>query len=210
MATVDQSVQWVIDNAVNISIDGRGVVASTISRSGVVRAVSRGGRTWKFVVTPAPSTVDDARPYLARLDQVDRIQVANIDFNRPLFDDFFGYTGDASGTFTGDTSVGNNNQLEITASSYSSGKVVKGGDYIQIGPTGNLYQVVDDPADGNGVTVTVNRPIDEASGSYTLNVGLDCTVDVICVERPTWTITPAGANHLIQWSGDFVFYEDRT
>lgn len=210
MATVDESIQWIIDNAQSLTIDGRGVVASTVSRSGVVRAVSRGGRTWKITVTPAPTLIDQSRAYLSRLDQVDRIQVATIDFNHAGFEDFFQYQGDASGTFTGNTAVGEANQLSITASSYTSGYVVRAGDYIQIGSTGHLYQVVDDPATGNGATVTVNRPIDEADGSYTLNVGQNCTLDVICVSRPTWSITATGARHLIEWSGDFVFYEDRT
>jgi hypothetical protein len=100
-------------------------------------------------------------------------------------------------------------QVTITASTLASGLVCRAGDWLQIG-TGSVYQVVQDPAAGNGATVTLNRPVDEAAGSYTGVFGADVSWTVICTSRPTWSLVPAGVNMLVTWSGDFVFYEDRT
>jgi hypothetical protein len=76
MATANEAFQWIVNNATALSIDGRGVVAATSTRENVIRTVSRGGRVWKFTVSPSPgATYVEARPYLARLDQMDRISI---------------------------------------------------------------------------------------------------------------------------------------
>ena len=212
MATANEAFQWVIDNATALSIDGRGVVAATTTRENVIRTVSRGGRVWKFTVTPAPGiTYTAARPYLAKLDQMDRITIADINFNHAGFENIIGYLGNGTGGFTVVVPVGTSvTTCTITAGTLSSGYVARAGDWLQIGSTGSVYQVVADPAAGNGATVTLNRPIDEAAGSYTGYFGANVTWSVICVSRPMWSLVPAGANMLVNWSGDFVFYEDRT
>ncbi len=212
MATTDQAFQWIIDSASGLSIDGRGVVAATATRENVIRTVSRGGRVWRFTVTPSPgSTYVAARPYLARLDQMDRITIASINFNHAGFEPIIGYLGSGSSGFTvvvpSGTSV---TTCTVTAGALSGSYVARAGDWLQIGSTGSVYQVVEDPATGNGVTVTLNRPIDEAAGSYTGYFGANVNWNVVCVERPTWSLVPAGNNMLVSWSGDFVFYEDRT
>lgn len=209
MATTNEAFQWIINSATALSIDGRGVVASTATRENVIRTVSRGGRVWKFTVSPSPGkTYVESRPYLARLDQMDRITIADIDFDHPGFENIIGYLGNGTGGFTitgisGTTCV-------VTAGGLTSGYVARAGDWLQIGATGSVYQVVTDPAAGNGATVTLNRPIDEAAGTYTGFFGTDVKWSVLCVERPSWSLVPAGANMLVNWSGDFVFYEDRT
>lgn len=212
MATANEAFQWIVNNATAMSIDGRGVVAATTTRENVIRTVSRGGRVWKFTVTPSPGkTYVESRPYLARLDQMDRITIADINFNHVGFENIIGYLGSGTGGFTvvvpSGTSV---TTCTITAGTLPSGYVARAGDWLQIGATGSVYQVVADPAAGNGATVTLNRPIDEAAGSYTGYFGANVTWSVLCVERPMWSLVPAGANMLVSWSGDFVFYEDRT
>ena len=212
MATANEAFQWIIDSATGLSIDGRGVVAATSTRENVIRTVSRGGRVWKFTVSPSPGkTYVESRPYLARLDQMDRITIADIDFDHAGFENIIGYLGSGTGGFTvvvpGGTSV---TTCTITAGTLASGYVARAGDWLQIGASGSAYQIIDDPTSGNGATVTLNRPIDEASGSYTGYFGADVVWSVLCVTRPTWTLVPAGANMLVNWSGDFVFYEDRT
>lgn len=212
MATANEAFQWIIDSATALSIDGRGVVAATTTRENVIRTVSRGGRVWKFTVTPSPGkTYVESRPYLARLDQMDRITIADINFNHAGFENIIGYLGSGSSGFTvvvpSGTSV---TTCTITAGTLPSGYVARAGDWLQIGATGSVYQVVADPATGNGATVTLNRPIDEAAGSYTGYFGANVTWSVLCVTRPTWNLVPAGKNMLVNWSGDFVFYEDRT
>jgi len=212
MATADQAFQWIINNATGMSIDGRGVVAQTTTRENVIRSVSRGGRVWKFTVSPSPgATLTEARPYLAKLDQMDRITMANINFNHGGFENIIGYQGSGSGGFSvvvpSGTSV---TTCTVTAGSLSGSYVARAGDWLQIGATGSVYQVTEDPATGNGATVTLNRPIDEAAGTYTGLFGADVTWTVLCVQRPTWSLVPAGNNMLVNWSGDFIFYEDRT
>ena len=209
MATANQAFQWIVDNATALSIDGRGTVAQTITRENVIRTVSRGGRVWKFTVTPSPgATYVEARPYLAKLDQMDRITVADINFSQAGFENIIGYLGSGTGGFTIAGISGTT--CTVTAGSLSGSYVARAGDWLQIGSTGSVYQVVQDPATGNGATVTLNRPIDEAVGSYTGYFGTNVTWSVLCVQRPTWTLVPAGNNMLVNWSGDFVFYEDRT
>ena len=212
MATTNEAFQWIIDSATALSIDGRGVVAATSTRENVIRTVSRGGRVWKFTVSPSPGkTYVESRPYLARLDQMDRITIADIDFDHAGFENIIGYLGSGTGGFTVVVPVGTSvTTCTITAGTLASGYVARAGDWLQIGSTGSVYQVVADPSVGNGATVTLNRPIDEAAGSYTGYFGANVTWSVLCVERPTWTLVPAGANMLVNWSGDFVFYEDRT
>lgn len=213
MATANQAFQWIIDNAAGMSIDGRGTVAQTSTRENVVRSVSRGGRVWKFTVTPSPGqTYTESRPYLARLDQMDRITTATINLNHAGFEIINQYQGSGTGPFSvtvpGGTGV---TQVTVSATSLPGGAYVcRAGDWLQIGSTGSVYQVVDDPATGNAATVTLNRPVDEAAATYTGFFGADVSWTVLCVERPSWSLVPAGANMLVSWSGDFVFVEDRT
>ena len=212
MPSANEAFQWIINNASGMSIDGRGTVAQTATRENVIRTVSRGGRVWKFTVTPSPgATYVEARPYLAKLDQMDRITIADINFDHPGFENIIGYQGSGSGGFSvvvpSGTSV---TTCTVTAGSLTGTYVARAGDWLQIGATGSVYQIVEDPAPGNGATVTLNRPIDEAAGTYTGLLGADVTWSVLCVQRPTWSLVPAGANMLVQWSGDFLFYEDRT
>lgn len=211
MTTANEAFQWIIESATALSIDGRGVVAATATRENVIRTVSRGGRVWKFTVSPSPGkTYVESRPYLARLDQMDRITIADINFDHVGFENIIGYLG--AGVVASGFTITNisGTTCTITAGSLPSGSVCRGGDWLQIGTTGSVYQVVTDPAVGNGVTVTLNRPIDEAAGTYTGLFGANVTWSVLCVERPTWSLVPAGVNMLVNWSGDFVFYEDRT
>ena len=212
MATTDQAFQWIINNAAEMSIDGRGVVAQTATRENVVRSVSRGGRVWRFTVTPSPgSTFEEARAYLARLDQADRISTGNITLNHPGYEGIVGYQGSGTGPFSVTVPSGTGvTTITVTATALPSGLVCRAGDYVQIGSSGSVYQVVADPAAGNGATVTLNRPVDEAAGTYTGLFGANCTWTVLCTQRPAWRLVPGGNNTLVAWSGDFVFYEDRT
>jgi hypothetical protein len=143
---------------------------------------------------------------------MDRIITANINFNHTGFENIIGYLGAGSGAFTTTVPAGTGiTQVTVTASSLPGGGLVcRAGDWIQIGVSGSVYQVVTDPAAGNGATVTLNRPVDLGTGTYTSYFGAAVTWRVVCTEMPTWTLTPAGNNMLVAWSGDFVFFEDRT
>jgi hypothetical protein len=213
MATANEAFQWIINNATGLSIDGRGTVAQTATRENVVRSVSRGGRVWRFTVTPSPgATYTESRPYLAKLDQMDRLVAADITLNNPGFEQLNGYLGTGTGGFSVVVGAGTGVvAVTVTAGSLGAGAyVARAGDWLQIGASGSVYQVVQDPATGNGATVTLNRPVDEAAGTYTGLFGPNVTWNVICTQRPTWSLVPAGANMLVNWSGEFVFFEDRT
>jgi hypothetical protein len=79
----------------------------------------------------------------------------------------------------------------------------RAGDLIQLGSTGAVYSVIED-VPHNGTTVSLNRPIREAAGNYTIRVGQSVVWNVICTTFPNWTLI---AKDQIGWSGPFVFSE---
>lgn len=192
------SFQWICDNAVDVSINKRGVVATTTARDQTVRAVSRGGRIWRFVVTPSPGTKwqdPSVRKYIEAIDKADRFTPVQINFNQAETDFIFGYQ---SGTVpTGLTATVTQGSDAITL----SGGPFKGGDLIQLGSSGKVYSIVNDVTTG---AATVNRPVLETSGTYNLIIGRAVNWTVICTDLPTYKITPQG---LVEWSGAFTFIE---
>ncbi len=213
MATTSEAFQWIVEQATELTFECRGVVAQSSTRENVVRSISRGGRVWKFTVTPAPGlTYEYCRPYIARLDQADRVTPGTINLDHTNYSQFAGYLGQGSGTFTAVVPAGTGvTQITLTATgSPGAGYIARAGDLIQLGSGGSVYQVVTDPATGNGATITLNRPVDEAAGSYTTLVGVNVNWTVICTQMPGWSLVPGGGSALVNWDGDFVFYEDRT
>jgi hypothetical protein len=76
--------QWVIDNCVDVQVNHRQVVAQTQARDQGIRATARGGKVWRFVVTPSPGlTYSDHAETLTNLDLADKFTVENITFDRP-------------------------------------------------------------------------------------------------------------------------------
>lgn len=211
MTTLAQATQWIFDNAVSIDIDGRPTTAQTATRTNVVRTVSRGGRVWRFTVSPQPVALasSSARSYAYLMDQQSRITAASVTLaHHP---DIVGYQGSGTGSFsivvpsgTGQTTV------TVTAATLPSGYVCRAGDFLQIGSTGSVYQVVEDPATGNGATVRLNRPVDEAAGTYTGYFGVNVTWSVKCIQKPGYVFESGPGSALLRWDGDFVFIEDRT
>ena len=73
------SFQWIFDNAESISINSRGVVASTTSRDGTVRATSRGGQVWRFEVKlPDGPKWSEYRSEIAGAEALDRFTTSTI------------------------------------------------------------------------------------------------------------------------------------
>lgn len=73
--------QWIIDNCVDVQVNHRQIVAHTISRDSTVRAVSRGGKVWRFVVTPNPGLkYSEVAAKLAELDAADRFTEETVTF----------------------------------------------------------------------------------------------------------------------------------
>jgi hypothetical protein len=196
--------QWIIDNAVDVQINKRGVVAQTISRDQTVRSASRGGRVWKFVVTPSPGTRwqdPGVRGYIEAIDKADRFTVGTINFNKPEFDYIFGYLGTQTNT-TGWTATAVRGSDTLTMGGVT-GNRFKAGDLLQFSGQPRVYSVVQDVAQ-NATTVQLNRPVLEASATYTLIVGRAVNWTVVCTGIPDYKITATG---LIEWTGPFEFTE---
>jgi hypothetical protein len=201
------SFQWIIDNAVDVQINKRGIVAQTIARDQTVRAVSRGGAVWRFTVTPSPGmrwSDTGVRAYIEAIDTADRVTPTTINFDRAEFNYLFGYLGtQSSQTGWSATATQGNNTVSVSGGSLSSGYRFKAGDLIQFSGQDSVYSVSSDVA-YNATTMTLNRPVLETSGTYGLITGRNVNWKIICTQLPDYKITPLG---IIEWSGPFVFIE---
>jgi hypothetical protein len=199
--------QTVIDNAEAISFNRRKKVAQTTSRDGTVKSTSLGGQIWEFEVTlPNGPKWSEYRPLIEKMEALDRITVGTIQINKAAHSWLTGYQGSLSSLSGIGVTFTSGNTVTITsgATGLSAGQFrFKSGDLIQLGSSGKVYSVVDDVIH-NGTTITLNRPVREAAGSYTLVVGQSVTWSVICVQFPKWTVF---ARDQVGWDGPFVFAE---
>lgn len=196
--------QYVFDNAETISINKRRVVGATTTRDNTVRAVSRGGQTWRFTVKlPDGIRWSDARQYIEKMEYLDRTTTGTVQINNSGYNDWLTpYQGDSSSTMSATFSSGNT--ITLTAGQAVAGYNFRAGDLIQLGASGHVYSVVADVA-YNSNTVTLHRPVLDAAGSYTVIRGTDVTWTVICTEFPDWTIF---SRDQVSWAGPFIFYEN--
>jgi hypothetical protein len=196
--------QTVIDNAQSISINRKRKVAQTVSRDGTVKATSLGGQVWEFEVKlPDGPSWEEYRPLIERMEALDRVTVGQIQINSSGHQWLSGYQGDLSSTNGITVSYSSGNSVTITSgATLGSGFRFRAGDFIQLG-NNSVYSVADD-VPYNQSTITLNRPVREAAGSYTLRVGQNVIWDVICVQFPDWTIFQ---RNQVSWSGAFVFAE---
>jgi len=199
--------QTVIDNAESISFNRRKKVAQTTSRDGTVKSTSLGGQIWEFEVTlPNGPKWSEYRPLIEKMEALDRITVGTIQINKAAHSWLTGYQGDLSSLSSIVVSFSSGNTVTISsgATGLSAGQLrFKAGDLIQLGSSGKVYSVAADVA-YNASTITLNRPVREAAGSYTLLVGQAVTWSIICVQFPKWTIF---ARDQVGWDGPFVFAE---
>lgn len=199
--------QTVIDNAEAISINKRKKVAQTTSRDGTVKSTSLGGQIWEFEVTlPNGPRWSEYRPLIEKMEALDRVTVGTIQINSAGQSWLTGYQGNLSSLSGIGVSFTSGNTITITsgATGLTTGQYrFKAGDLIQLGSSGSVYSVAADVAH-NGTTITLNRPVREAAGSYTLIVGQSVTWSVICVQFPKWTVF---SRDQVGWDGPFVFAE---
>lgn len=200
------SFQWIIDNAESISIERKSIVGSTISRDGTVRSINRGGQVWQFTVKlPDGLPWTEYRQDISAIERLDRFTASNIAFSNTGHDWLIGYQGNSVNKtgFSANATQGSAT-LTLTASpSTPSGFKFRAGDIIQLGTSGKCYTVAADVA-YNSNTVTLHRPVIDASGGYNLQVAENCTWSVICTQFPSWTMF---SRDQISWNGAFVFYE---
>lgn len=200
------SFQWIINNASQIDVNTQPLIASTVTRDGTVRSVSRGGQPWVFTVTmPDGPRWTDYRELQATAERFDRHTAQNIQFNASGHDWMFAYQGDltppnGNGTFNGDWSTGFDT-FTMTGGTGSGNRVVAG-DFVQLG-TGGVYKVVETSA-ANDTSIRVHRPIIDAPGTGQVRVGVNCVFTVRCTEFPRPVIF---ARNQVRWSGPFIFVE---
>lgn len=198
--------QYVIDNAESISINKKKKVSQTVSRSGIVKSISLGGQLWEFrVKLPDGPSWETYRPFIERIEALDRVSIGTIKINAAGHSWITGYQGDLTSTsgIVVATASGNDTLLNITSgASLGSGYKFRSGDLIQLG-AGAVYSVVDDvPYSSN--QIKVHRPIRDVAGSYTLSVGQDVSWTVICTQLPNWNLF---SRNQVGWDGEFVFVE---
>lgn len=198
--------QVIFDRAESISINTRATVAQSISRSNVVRAVKRGGQVWRFEVRlPDGIPWSELRPYIAAIDSADRFTAGTVQINNAGYNSWLTpYQGNSANTsgFAASWTNGSNSITLTNSPTTASGYKFKAGDIIQLN-TGKCYTVAANVA-YNSNTVTLNRPVLDATGAGSLKVGPNCTWTVMCTEIPSWTIF---ARDQVSWSGSFIFYE---
>ena len=205
------SFQFVIDNAESMGVNRRPVVASSSTRSGIVRSVSRGNNLWRFTVRlPDGPSWQTYRPIVEGIEALDRVSTGTIQINKAAHSWINGYQGNLVSAQQTNivVTVSTTSNTTLTISAGGTGLIAgqfrfKAGDLIQLGTTGKVYSVVNDVAH-NVTTITVNRPIRDAAGSYTLRVGQAVEWTVVCVQFPQWTIF---ARDQISWNGPFIFAE---
>jgi len=202
------SFQYVIDYAESISINRKKVVASTTSRDGTVRSVSRGGQVWRFDVK-LPDGMrwsDEWRSKISQLEALDRTSTGTFQLNNSGLAWLSQYQGNSvnSTGFTA-TIVQGSNVIQLQQSpATASGFKFKAGDLIQLGSSGKCYTIAEGVS-FNSNTVTLHRPVlDASAANVALRVGPNCVFSVVCTEFPQWTLF---ARDQISWSGPFVFSE---
>ena len=206
------SFQFVIDNAESMGVNRRPVVASSSTRSGIVRSVSRGNNLWRFTVRlPDGPRWSDYRSAVTAIEKSDRFTTETVQFNNSGYAWMFNYQGDLSNissTVTVTVPSGGGNTVTITAApSLASGFRFRRGDLIQFNYPGPVYVITEDVA-FNQNTITLHRPILDASvGSKVCRIGQNCIFTVQMLEFPQWSFI---ARDQIGWSGDFVFQESVT
>jgi hypothetical protein len=197
--------QTVIDYSESIGISKMKRVGQTISRDGVVRATSLGGQTWDFeVVMPDGLAWTTMRPLIEKMEALDRTETGVIRINKAGHSWLSGYQGNYASVTSIVANVTSGTSITITSGPVlTSGFRFRAGDFIQLGSTGKVYSVADDVPPASNI-VTLNRPVREAAGNYTLLVGQNVSWNVICVQFPSWQIF---ARNQVRWNGPFRFAE---
>ena len=203
------SFQWIIDNAETIAITNQPTVVSTQSIDGTVRSTSLGSAPWQFQVKlPDGPKWSEYRNDIATAQALDRHTSANIQISNSGQTSWLNaYQGNAASTAGVTATYTSGNTITLTAGLTAvSGYRLRAGDFIQLGTGNSVYQVAADVAYTSS-TVTLNRPVLEVAGSYTVLVGPAVTWSVRCTSFPQSTIF---ARDQVSWSGPFVFVEDLT
>jgi hypothetical protein len=212
------SLQTIINNASDITIDRRKGASTVITRSGHVKTAERLPSVYSFTINiPDSLTYSTNRSLLEELDRLDKTieEEINIGTSNTGLAYITQYQGNLTPTQIGQITVtsatGGNIVLNTTSVTGSpTGDIFKKGDYIQLDNNYRYpYTVTSDVAySGSSVTVPINRGFLDQSG-YTvsgkgINVGSDVTWRVKALENPTYSIIP---HDRISFNGSFRLVE---
>ena len=212
------SLQTIINNASDITIDRRKGASTVITRSGHVKTAERLPSVYSFTINiPDSLTYSTNRSLLEELDRLDKTieEEINIGTSNTGLAYITQYQGNLTPTQIGQITVtsatGGNIVLNTTSVTGSpTGDIFKKGDYIQLDNNYRYpYTVTSDVAySGSSVTVPINRGFLDQSG-YTvsgkgINVGSDVTWRVKALESPTYSIIP---HDRISFNGSFRLVE---
>ena len=212
------SLQTIINNASDITIDRRKGASTVITRSGHVKTAERLPSVYSFTINiPDSLTYSTNRSLLEELDRLDKTieEEINIGTSNTGLAYITQYQGNLTPTQIGQITVtsatGGNIVLNTTSVTGSpTGDIFKKGDYIQLDTNYRYpYTVTSDVAySGSSVTVPIHRGFIEQSG-YTvsgkgINVGSDVTWRVKALENPTYSIIP---HDRISFNGSFRLVE---
>jgi hypothetical protein len=195
-----------------MSINRRPVSASTLTRDGIVRSVNRGGQYWRFEVTmPNGMRWTDWRTKIQEIETLGCVTAGSFTLNNTGLSWLVKYLGDATSltnTFRAtwtkyDTSFTLSASPTLTTGQFK----FRIGDFIQLGPNGRVYNVVEDVAHNSNI-VKVHRPIIDASNvnpaAINLNIGPACSFTVQCYQMPKWTLM---ARDQVSWDTPFILVE---
>lgn len=204
--TADQGFQYFVDKASNITFNRRPIVATTVARSGMTRAVSRGNALWRFDVTaPDGLRYTDMRNELDAIDQFGQFTDLNISFDAA--DYLFKYQGNRPNRTNLVAFIPLNFTNTVTFNNIPSGEVLAlQGDLIKI--SGRVYSVTNN-AVSTGSTVTVNlhrNLIGVTANTFVSNVevGEQIKFLVRAIQVPTFTLF--GFDQ-VAFNGNFQFVE---
>jgi len=198
------SFQWIFDKASNLSINKQPTVAQSVTRNNRVSAVVKGGDTYRFTVTmPAGLPYEENRSYIEAYEALGRYTVDPVSIPQSYITGYRGVATNTTGwtAYVSATQPAKIHSISPVVTPTNGDKILAAGDYVQLG-TGNTYTVVEDVVWPNS-TATLHRNIHE-TGAVTLTLGSAVTWDVICTSMPAWNIFDY---NLVNWQGEFVFYE---
>jgi hypothetical protein len=207
MSTADQAFQYFVDRATNLSFNRKPIVATTVARSGMTRAVSRGNQIWRFDVTvPDGLRYSDIRTELATVDRFGQFTDLDISFDKA--DYIFKYRGNRPVRTNLVATTPSNITNQVNFSNLPAGEIVaRNGDLMKI--AGRVYSVVEDVVASGGGTATAilhrNLIGVEPNTAYSnTEVGEQIKFRLRAIQIPTFTLF--GFDQ-VAWNGSFQFIE---
>ena len=151
----------------------------------------------------------DWRTKIQELEKLGNVNTGTFTLSNSGLNWLFKYLGDATNlvdTFKATWIQGQTSITLTTSPTLASGYKFRTGDFIQLGPTGKVYNVVEDVA-FNSNTVKLHRPILDATNATPANlkIGPNCSFTVQCSQFPGWSLM---ARDQVSWDGPFVLVEN--